>query len=58
MTRQRRQFDISLKLEVVRMIKEQRLTTTPISQKNAHSKVGKIYINLGRHRGDKQTITI
>ena len=32
MTKQRRQFDISLKLEVVRMIKEQGLTTTQVSQ--------------------------
>ena len=32
MTKQRRQFDISLKLEVVRMIKEQGLTATQVSQ--------------------------
>ncbi len=32
MTKQRRQFDISLKLEVVRMIKEQGLTTNQVSQ--------------------------
>jgi transposase len=32
MTKQRRQFDISLKLEIVRMIKEQGLTTTRVSQ--------------------------
>ncbi|MFT5532485.1 MAG: transposase [Burkholderiaceae bacterium] len=32
MTKQRRQFDISLKLEVVRLIKEQGLTTTQVSQ--------------------------
>jgi transposase len=31
MTKQRRHFDISLKLEVVRMIKEQGLSTTQVS---------------------------
>ncbi len=31
MTKKRRQFDISLKLEVIRMIKEQGLTTTQVS---------------------------
>lgn len=32
MTKKRRQFDISLKLEVVRMIKEQGLTMTQVSR--------------------------
>lgn len=32
MTKHRRQFDISFKLEIVRMIKEQGLTTTQVSQ--------------------------
>ena len=32
MTKQRRHFDISLKLEVIRMIKEQGLSTSQVSQ--------------------------
>lgn len=32
MTKQRRHFDISLKLEVVRMIKEQNLSASQVSQ--------------------------